>query len=160
MLTLIIHLKASNAHVLQPLSEEDEDGSVDADENAELIAKGKMKTSVFLKYFQSGASFFTLILLVLILFVGQMASSGADFWVTYWWIMHTDVYSLKWDSECKHRSACDHHMISCYVGSVGTLTIGLCDPYVLNYRIIHVPLLMICGPMTVNESNYFKTVNS
>ncbi|XP_021934289.1 multidrug resistance-associated protein 4-like isoform X2 [Zootermopsis nevadensis] len=76
--------KLSTQLSVQPLSEEDEDGSVDADENAELIAKGKMKTSVFLKYFQSGASFFTLILLVLILFVGQMASSGADFWVTYW----------------------------------------------------------------------------
>jgi hypothetical protein len=69
---------------LQPLFEEDEDEAVEADENVELIAKGKMKTSVFLNYFRSGASSFTLILLVLILIIGQMASSGADFWVTYW----------------------------------------------------------------------------
>jgi hypothetical protein len=76
--------KANNAFLLQPLFQEDEDEDVDADENAELIAKGKIKTSVFLKYFQSGASSITLILLVLILITGQIASSGADFWVTYW----------------------------------------------------------------------------
>jgi hypothetical protein len=69
---------------LQPKFEEDEEEDEEADENAELIAKGKLKASVYFKYFQSGASLFILILLVVILIIGQMASSGADFWVTYW----------------------------------------------------------------------------
>lgn len=69
----------------QPFEEEEEDDEVEeADENAELIAKGKLKLSVYLKYFRSGASPFILFLLVLIFIIGQMACSGADFWVTYW----------------------------------------------------------------------------
>lgn len=67
----------------QPFEEEDDEVE-EADENVELIAKGKLKASVYLKYFRSGASPFVLFLLVLILIIGQMASSGADFWVTYW----------------------------------------------------------------------------
>jgi hypothetical protein len=76
--------KPVSSIVLQPQFEEDEDEDEEADENAEFIAKGKLKTSVYFKYFQSGASPFILILLVLILIIGQLASSGADFWVTYW----------------------------------------------------------------------------
>jgi hypothetical protein len=70
--------------ILQQPFEEDDDEVQEADENAELIAKGKLKASVYLKYFRCGASPFVLFLLVLILIIGQMASSGADFWVTYW----------------------------------------------------------------------------
>jgi hypothetical protein len=70
--------------ILQQSFEEDEDAVEEADENAELIAKGKLKASVYLKYFQAGASPFILFLLILILIIGQMATSGADFWVTYW----------------------------------------------------------------------------
>jgi hypothetical protein len=69
---------------LQQPFEEDEDEVEEADENVELIAKGKLKASVYFKYFRSGASPFVLFLLVLVLIIGQMASSGADFWVTYW----------------------------------------------------------------------------
>jgi hypothetical protein len=76
--------KPVSSTVLQPKFEEDEDEDEEADENAELIAKGKLKASVYFKYFQSGASPFILVLLVVILLIGQMASSGADFWVTYW----------------------------------------------------------------------------
>jgi hypothetical protein len=70
--------------ILQHPFQEDDDEVEEDDENAELIAKGKVKASVYLKYFRSGASAFVLFLLVLILIIGQMASSGADFWVTYW----------------------------------------------------------------------------
>jgi hypothetical protein len=70
--------------ILQQSFEEDEDEAEEADENAELIAKGKLKASLYLKYFHSGASPFILFLLFLILIIGQMASSGADFWVMYW----------------------------------------------------------------------------
>jgi len=70
--------------ILQQPDEEEDDEVEEADVNAELIAKGKLKASVYLKYFRSGSSPFVLFLLVLILIIGQMASSGADFWVTYW----------------------------------------------------------------------------
>lgn len=66
------------------LEEDEEDDGAEADENAELIAKGKLKASVYYKYFRAGGSICTLILLVLVLLIGQMASSGADYWVTYW----------------------------------------------------------------------------
>jgi len=69
--------------VTQP-SVEDDNEAEEADENAELIAKGKLKASLYLKYFRSGASPLILFLLILILITGQMASSGADYWVTYW----------------------------------------------------------------------------
>ncbi|KAJ4427649.1 hypothetical protein ANN_25297 [Periplaneta americana] len=63
------------------LEEDEEDDGAEADENAELIAKGKLKASVYYKYFRAGGSICTLILLVLVLLIGQMASSGADYWV-------------------------------------------------------------------------------
>lgn len=68
----------------QVTTEENDDDGAEADENAELISKGKMKASVYLKYFRSGASPFVLFLLLLVLIIGQMASSGADYWVTLW----------------------------------------------------------------------------
>lgn len=71
--------------ILQQSFEEEEDDEVEeADENAELMTKGKLKVSVYFKYFRSGASPFILFLLVLIFITGQMACSGTDFWVTYW----------------------------------------------------------------------------
>jgi hypothetical protein len=69
---------------LQQPFEEDDNEAEEVGENAELIAKGKLKASVYFKYFRSGACPFVLFHLVLILIIGQMASSGADFWVTYW----------------------------------------------------------------------------
>jgi hypothetical protein len=36
--------------------------------------------------------------LALVLIIGQMASSGADFWVTYWWItLTTSFLCLQYD---------------------------------------------------------------
>ncbi|PSN41132.1 Multidrug resistance-associated protein 4 [Blattella germanica] len=69
----------------QVVDEEEDDGA-EADENAELIAKGRMKASVYFKYFRSGASPIALFLLLIILVIGQMTSSGADYWVTYWYV--------------------------------------------------------------------------
>lgn len=61
--------------------EEDED---DPQETEELLAKGGYNSSLYWKYFRAGGSKFMIILVVVSLIVGQLASSGTDYWVAYW----------------------------------------------------------------------------
>ncbi|XP_068086395.1 ATP-binding cassette sub-family C member 4 [Anabrus simplex] len=62
----------------------EEEGEAEADENTEMIAKGKLKSSLYAQYFTAGSGILLLSFLALVLIIGQVASSGADFWVTYW----------------------------------------------------------------------------
>ncbi|GLV41553.1 uncharacterized protein CBL_06782 [Carabus blaptoides fortunei] len=53
-------------------------------ETQELMEKGSMSGSVYLQYLRAGGSVSFLLFLLLSLLVAQLASSGADYWVTYW----------------------------------------------------------------------------
>nr|CAD7414304.1 unnamed protein product [Timema poppensis] len=53
-------------------------------ETQELMSKGSLKSTVYMNYFKSGGGIYTLLFLVVVLVLGQMASSGADYWVTFW----------------------------------------------------------------------------
>nr|CAD7403769.1 unnamed protein product [Timema poppensis] len=64
------------------ITEENEDN--EPDENTELLATGSMKMSLYAKYFKMGGGACLLLMLVLSLIIGQSASSGSDYWVTFW----------------------------------------------------------------------------
>nr|CAD7423123.1 unnamed protein product [Timema monikensis] len=64
------------------ITEENEDN--EPDENTELLATGSMKMSLYAKYFKMGGGACLLLMLVLSLVIGQSASSGSDYWVTFW----------------------------------------------------------------------------
>ncbi|KAL7295968.1 hypothetical protein TKK_0010526 [Trichogramma kaykai] len=56
----------------------------DPQETEELIAKGKMKSSIFLRYFRTGNSDFLLGLTFLFFFIAQIVRCGSDYWLAYW----------------------------------------------------------------------------
>lgn len=53
-------------------------------ETEELMAKGKLKKSIYRKYIRSGASVFMIIAFLCSMILGQFGSSGCDYWVAYW----------------------------------------------------------------------------
>lgn len=53
-------------------------------ETEELLAKGAISKSLYWKYFRSGTSVFTIIILLCLSIMGQIGSSGSDYWVGYW----------------------------------------------------------------------------
>ncbi|KAJ8871777.1 hypothetical protein PR048_028117 [Dryococelus australis] len=67
------------------------------DENVELLSKGAMRASVYIKYCTLGGSCIILTALFLSLIIGQSASSGSDYWVTYWTNMEQVRYK---QAEC------------------------------------------------------------
>lgn len=85
---------ASSQHSLEDLAEDeqhekgekDKSKSPEADQNMEMSSKGTVQGSVLLNYVRCGAN--PVILLgLLILFLGtQLAASGADFWVAFWYV--------------------------------------------------------------------------
>ncbi|XP_032663383.1 multidrug resistance-associated protein 4-like isoform X2 [Odontomachus brunneus] len=53
-------------------------------ETEELLAKGSMSKSVYWKYLRSGSSIIMIIVFLVFAIVGQIGSSGCDYWVGYW----------------------------------------------------------------------------
>lgn len=53
-------------------------------ETEELLAKGSVSKSLYWKYFRSGASIITMISFLFCMILGQIGSSGCDYWVGYW----------------------------------------------------------------------------
>nr|CAD7434431.1 unnamed protein product [Timema monikensis] len=66
----------------QSLEEQEE--TEEPTETQELMSKGSLKSMVYMNYFKSGGGIYTLLFLVVVLVLGQVASSGADYWVTFW----------------------------------------------------------------------------
>lgn len=63
---------------------EDED-NVEPQETEELMAKGSLSKAVYWKYFRAGASIFVIIVFFCSMILGQIGSSGSDYWVAYWY---------------------------------------------------------------------------
>ena len=56
----------------------------DPNETEELLTKGKVSKSLYLKYFTSGSSCFALSVMTLCFILSQLNISGFDFWLSYW----------------------------------------------------------------------------
>ncbi|XP_034942803.1 multidrug resistance-associated protein 4-like isoform X2 [Chelonus insularis] len=58
---------------------------------SEPMETGKISNKVYFKYFRSGESVISLICFISIYVISQVATSGADYWLTYW----TNLESIK-----------------------------------------------------------------
>lgn len=71
-------------NVITKPSKDKEDTEDEPEETEELIAKGKMQTSIFSKYFRTGNSYFLLVSAILFFVLAQILRSGSDYWLAYW----------------------------------------------------------------------------
>ncbi|CAH2068608.1 unnamed protein product, partial [Iphiclides podalirius] len=54
------------------------------EETAELMEKGRVSGSVYLKYFRAGAGWPLIILTLISIILAQVVTSGGDLWLTHW----------------------------------------------------------------------------
>ena len=54
------------------------------EETEELISKGRVAKSLYLKYIRAGGSYFTLSILLLSFVLTQLSISGFDWWLSFW----------------------------------------------------------------------------
>lgn len=50
----------------------------------EMVAKGKIKNSLYWKYFRASGSYFLLIFVAILFIFTQFISSGSDYWLAHW----------------------------------------------------------------------------
>ncbi|XP_034938713.1 multidrug resistance-associated protein 4-like [Chelonus insularis] len=62
----------------------EEDNENEPEETKELMASGGVKKSLYWKYFRAGSSIWILLLFLFFAILGQIGSSGSDYWVSYW----------------------------------------------------------------------------
>nr|XP_012235196.1 PREDICTED: multidrug resistance-associated protein 4-like isoform X2 [Linepithema humile] len=88
--------------IIQNGNVNDEDAEeAEPQETEELLAKGSISKAVYWKYFRSGASIIIIISFLFCLILGQIGSSGCDFWVSYW----TKTEEMHIKTTHKHRQS-------------------------------------------------------
>ncbi|XP_063223955.1 ATP-binding cassette sub-family C member 4-like [Bacillus rossius redtenbacheri] len=80
----LLRRKVSVDSIQSNYEEEEDSEDEGSTDEGELLSKGRMKASVIREYFKAGGSSLALFGLALSLLSGQAASSGADYWVTFW----------------------------------------------------------------------------
>lgn len=60
------------------------DDESDPQETEELMAKGSISKAIYWKYFRAGGSILMILSFMCTLILGQLGSSGSDYWVAYW----------------------------------------------------------------------------
>lgn len=74
----------SQDNILPKNANDDDDVETEPQETEELIAKGKMQTSIFTRYFHSGNSYFLLAITIVLFILAQTIRSGSDYFLAYW----------------------------------------------------------------------------
>ncbi|XP_063981696.1 ATP-binding cassette subfamily C member 4-like [Diachasmimorpha longicaudata] len=115
-------------------SEIDKDENIENDEpeeTEELVARGKISRSLFWKYFKSSGSYFLVLMFVIFLILGQLGSSGSDYWLAYW----TNQVELQTNSETMQhyslRNGTSHTLNDInvtYIEEASTVSINLLNP--------------------------------
>ncbi|XP_049854957.1 ATP-binding cassette sub-family C member 4-like [Schistocerca gregaria] len=85
------------------VSPDDEIGAEESNENTEMIAKGKLKNTLYRDYFTAGSSYLLISTMALFLILGQIASSGSDYWITYW--TNQEQMRLQLEDDYLHKLA-------------------------------------------------------
>ena len=70
-----------DAIVLRP---NDDDIEEEPPETQELLAKGKLKLSIFLRYFRTGNSICLLASTLALFILAQVVRSGSDYYLAHW----------------------------------------------------------------------------
>lgn len=70
--------------IIQNNANNDEVDEIEPEEIEELLAKGSLSKSLYWKYIRSGASIIMIVIFLFCMILGQIGSSGCDYWVGYW----------------------------------------------------------------------------
>lgn len=57
---------------------------IEPEEIEELLAKGSLSKSLYWKYIRSGASIIMIVIFLFCMILGQIGSSGCEYWLGYW----------------------------------------------------------------------------
>lgn len=80
-----------------------DDEETEPKETEELMAKGNVSKSLYWKYFRAGGSILMILTFIWSLVLGQIGSSGCDYWVAYWLVfigslflnfIHNEIYFI------------------------------------------------------------------
>lgn len=71
---------------LEGLTSEDKQDQDEPKETQELIATGRVKNSLYWKYFCANGSNFLLAFVVFLYIFTQVIISGSDYWLGYWYV--------------------------------------------------------------------------
>lgn len=52
--------------------------------DGEAMAHGRLSTKVYKEYLHHGGNYFTLFILLLVFVISQVATTGNDYWLSYW----------------------------------------------------------------------------
>ncbi|XP_046836014.1 ATP-binding cassette sub-family C member 4 [Vespa crabro] len=74
----------STSDMLSYCNTTENEDNAEPQETEELMAKGTLTKAIYWKYFRAGASIFVIIAFVCSMILGQIGSSGGDYWVAYW----------------------------------------------------------------------------
>ncbi|XP_011877750.1 PREDICTED: multidrug resistance-associated protein 4-like isoform X2 [Vollenhovia emeryi] len=66
------------------VSEIDDSDYAENSPEAEMMAHGRISGKVYKEYLHHGASYFSLFMLLLLFIISQVATSGTDYWLSYW----------------------------------------------------------------------------
>ncbi|KAK7866066.1 hypothetical protein R5R35_013565 [Gryllus longicercus] len=90
-----------------------EDEDEEADEATEMLARGALEGSLYLRYIGAGSGPLLLAGVTLLLLLGQLAASGCDFWVTFWtnseetWRAESRKAAAFWDNATAAANSTD-----------------------------------------------------
>ncbi|CAG9575824.1 unnamed protein product [Danaus chrysippus] len=65
-------------------AESPQEEQVEPEESDELMEKGRVSSSVYMKYFRAGANWFLLLTTIISILLAQIITSVSDLWLTHW----------------------------------------------------------------------------
>lgn len=84
---------------------------------AEMMGRGRISSKVYKEYFHHGGNYFTLFMLLLLFTISQVATTGNDYWLSYWTNLE-DIRRIENTSEVKEFA---NMFNDSFLGSIFTL---------------------------------------
>ncbi|XP_057321988.1 ATP-binding cassette sub-family C member 4-like isoform X2 [Microplitis mediator] len=85
-----VSVKSQDSYQIMPYREfTTEEAESNAKVTSESMESGRLSNEVYYKYFHKGANICTIILLIIVYILSQIATSGVDYWLGYWTNLET-----------------------------------------------------------------------
>ncbi|XP_071557590.1 ATP-binding cassette subfamily C member 4-like [Temnothorax nylanderi] len=84
---------------------------------AEIIARGRLPGRVYKEYFHHGGNYFTLFSLLLLFVISQVATTGNDYWLSYW----TNLENVRLINNTSEAKEFANMYNNSFLGSIFTL---------------------------------------
>ncbi|XP_011701753.1 PREDICTED: multidrug resistance-associated protein 4-like [Wasmannia auropunctata] len=113
----IITRRASELSTTSSIHSNIESDHIENNPETEMMAHDKIPGGVFKEYLHHGGNYFTLFILLLGFIISQIATTGNDYWLSYW-ITLEDVRRIENTSDAKEFA---HMYNDSFLGSIFTL---------------------------------------